>query len=242
MRRLLNLASALLVSVRAKDVNVLLQEARGRFHSNRVHYGLRRDLRVPFAAPVARIPLKIRPLQDSDMPVLLAMDENQMSAKGPYVRMHRLNFVREDIGQCYVATTDGDEPCYMQWLLSAGENPAIKRYFKGIFPELGVNEALLEYAFTREGYQGNGIMPAAMAQIAESATKIGADYVITFVDNDNIPALKGCQRSGFRPYVVRTDRWRFFRRNVTFEPLPPGAPYPFEREPVADVATSWSCF
>jgi RimJ/RimL family protein N-acetyltransferase len=191
---------------------------------------LRRDLADPFEAPSAKIRLTIRPLRSSDLPVLLGMDNEQMSKRGPYERMQRAVFSREGIGQCYVAATDEDQPCYMQWLLAGSENPQIERYFHGGFPTLAADEAMLEYAFTREGYQGKGIMPAAMARIAEKAADLGARRVITFVDHENVPALKGCQRAGFRPYLMRNDRWRLFRRRVFFEPLPAGARYPFETE------------
>jgi RimJ/RimL family protein N-acetyltransferase len=223
-------ARALLASAKARNMNGPVHELRRRFHSDRVHYGLRRDLAEPFEAPLAKIPLTIRPLRQSDVPSLLGMDTRHMSERGPYVRMHRLDFSREGIGQCYVAATDGDEPCYMQWLMASRENPQIARYFHSIFPMLAADEALLEYAFTPEAYQGKGIMPAAMARIAEKAADLGARRVITFVDRENVPALKGCQRSGFRPYLLRHDRWRLFRRRVSFEPLPAGTRYPFETE------------
>ncbi len=228
--KLANLARALLVSAKARQLSSLGHEVRRRFYSDWLHYGLRRDLAEPFEAPSAKIPLTIRPLRESDLPILLGMDIEHMSDRGPYVRMHRLNFSHEGIGQCYVAATDDDEPCYMQWLMPGSENPRIERYFHGIFPTLAADEALLEYAFTREGFQGKGIMPAAMARIAEKATELGARRVITFVNHENVPALKGCQRSGFRPYLIRNDRWRLFRRRVSFQPLPAGARYPFESE------------
>jgi GNAT superfamily N-acetyltransferase len=228
MKRLRNLVNAVFAGIRSGHVRVVLHELRRRLWSDWTHYGLSRDLAVPFAAPNAKIPLEIRTLRKSDLPKLLGMNEHYVSDRGPYVRMHRLNFVGESIGTCYVATTDGDEPCYMQWLMSAPENDGISRYFKGIFPALDPDEALLEYAFTREDYQGKGIMPAAMARIAEKARDHGARRVITFVDHHNVPALKGCKRSGFEPYLIRVDRWRLFRRRVSFRPLPQGTPYPFE--------------
>ncbi len=228
MKRLQNLANAVVVGMRSGQVRVVADELRRRLWSDWTHYGLSRDLDVPFLAPDAKIPLEIRTLREGDLPKLLGMDADYVSARGPYVRMHRLNFVGESIGTCYVAATNGDEPCYMQWLMHASENDDIKRYFKGIFPVLGQDEALLEYAFTREDYQGQGIMPAAMARIAEKAQDHGARHVITFVDHHNVPALKGCQRAGFRPYLIRVDRWRLFRRSVRFRRLPPGTLYPFE--------------
>jgi GNAT superfamily N-acetyltransferase len=228
MKRLSNLARAVVAGLRSGELRVLADELRRRVWSNWTHYGLSRDLDVPFEAPNAKIPLKIRTLRSDDVPKLLGMDADYVSDRGPYVRMHRLNFVDEGLGTCYVAVTDGDEPCYMQWLMPARQNDRIEGYFRGIFPRLEPDQALLEYAFTREDYQGKGVMPAAMARIAEKARDEGGRSVITFVDHQNIPALKGCQRSGFSPYLLRLDRWRLFRRTVTFTALPPGAPYPYE--------------
>jgi hypothetical protein len=70
-----------------------------------------------------------------------------------------------------------------------------------------------------------------MARIAEKARDHGGRRVITFVDHENIPALKGCQRAGFSPYLIRLVLWRLFRRRVSFQPLPPGTPYPYEDRP-----------
>lgn len=228
LARFKTLFKALLTSLRTGQFKALLKEFRRRFYSDWTHFGLARDLTQPFEATPAKIPITIRPLKDTDVPGLLAMDAPGISDRGPYVRMHRLNFLNEHIGQCYVAATEDDTPCYMQWLMSAKENEAIQSYFHGIFPTLQPNEALLEYAFTPETFQGKGIMPYAMAQIAEKATECGANRVITFVDHQNIPALKGCKRSGFSPYLTRTDQWRFFRRRYVFTLLPPGTPYPFD--------------
>lgn len=227
---LARLARVLLASAKARNVNGLVYQLRRRFHSDGLQYGLRRDLAEPFEAPDAKIPLTIRAMRQSDVAVLLETDTQQMSERGSYVRMQRLDFLREGIGQCYVAATNSDEPCYMQCLLTSADNSRIQRYFNGGFPTLAADEALIEYAFTPEGQQGQGIMPAAMARIAEKAADLGARRVITFVDHENVPALKGCQRSGFRPYLIRNDRWLLFRRRVSYQPLPAGARFLFETE------------
>src|SRR2546422_11047011 len=68
-------------------------------------------------------------------------------------------------------------------------------------------------------FRSQGIMSSAMAQIAERAREFGARWVVTFVDEVNVASLKGCERAGFAPYVRRTERYRLFRRMVTFVPL-----------------------
>ncbi|MCS6880719.1 MAG: hypothetical protein RMK84_11405 [Oscillochloridaceae bacterium] len=108
----------------------------------------------------------------------------------------------------------------MQFLIKPADNARVHEYFGGLFPWLAPDEALLEHAFTPEAFQGQGIMAGAMAQIAVKVLDFGARYVLTFVHADNIPALKGCQRAGFAPYILRHERWRLFRRSVVFEALP----------------------
>lgn len=222
---------ALAAGVVVGELGVLTREARRRLYSNGRHYGLERDLDVPFAGPVAAVPITVRRLRDGDVSKLLGMEDPRMSPRGPYDRMHRLNFLREGLGMCFVAATvDGDEPCYMQWLLPASDNAAIRGYFGGRFPTLAGDEALLEFAFTPERFQGKGIMPAAMARIAEAAREFGARRVITFVDHENIPALKGCWRAGFHEYVVRIHKWRLFHRSYRFTEIPPNDPARRDRD------------
>lgn len=205
----------------------IVEAMRHRWKSELRSFGLRRDLDVPFAAPEATIPITVRPIEERDIPRILNVDEPDISAEGREERMTRLQMLDAGLAMCYVAVTGEDEPCYMQWLIGPEQNEKVQTYFKGIFPWLEAREALLEGAFTPEAFRGKRIMPCAMAQIAERAVEIGARWVVTFVTHDNIPSLKGCQRSGFVPYLTREERWSAFRHQVTFTPLPDGTPYPF---------------
>jgi hypothetical protein len=204
-----------------------------RWHSERVSFGLRRDLSVPFPAPDARIPITVRPLRASDMPQLLALDTPDLAAAEHEERLTRRDILAEGLATCYVAVTADDTPCYMQWLIGPGENDRVQAYFHGIFPRLAPDEALLEGAYTPEAWRGQRIMPCAMAHLAEQGTALGARWVITFVTQDNVPSLKGCQRAGFVPYLLRKETWHRFRRRLTFTPLPAGTPYPFDAAPAA---------
>src|SRR3990170_5930335 len=145
---------ALIANVRSGGSQALLREVRKRYNSEWLHYGLDRDLSQPFKNPSAKIAVSVRPLRNDDVPALLGLDAAQISDRGPYVRMHRLNFIEAGLGTCYVGVTEHDEPCYMQWLLAARDNARIQKYFHGIFPVLRPDEALLEYAFTPEHWQG----------------------------------------------------------------------------------------
>lgn len=180
--------------------------------------GLRRDLAVPLEAPAAAIEIRVRPIEARDVAAILDVTDPQLSNEEKWQRVVRRHLLDANFGTCYVAVTDNDKPCYMQWLFTSRDNARIRSYFSGLFPELAGDEALLEGAFTPEAYRGKRIMQSAMAQIAQNGAGLGARFVITFVGFDNIASLKGCARAGFFPYVRRSQIWRFFRCRTVFGP------------------------
>jgi len=169
-------------------------------YSRSTRYGLCRDLGVPIEKPNAKIPIDVRPATETDLRSLLSLDESQDIEDRLEIAWRRA-FADKGAKRCFVAIDQRDgAPCYMQWLFNAADNEFIQRL--GGFPLLQPHEALLENAYTPAKYRGLGIMSAAMARIAERAADIGASHVITFVDEHNIPSLKGCQRAGFNPHML----------------------------------------
>jgi len=220
----------LILSVKAGQPGLILEKVRRKIYSNSASFCLRRDLTQSFEPPVAKIPITVRPIQDAEAAHLFNTGAPGLSACEIGDRIARTGFYRSEIPQCYVAIDKNGAPCYTQWLMSSADNGRIQEFFRGAFPVLAPDEALLEGAFTPESHRGLGIMPRAMALIAEKARDFGARYVITFVGKDNIPSLKGCQRAGFAPYRVRTIDWRWLRHRVAFLPLSKAYPYPLEQE------------
>lgn len=184
-------------------------------------YGFRRDLALPFepaAKPV--IPIRLRPFRDSDAARLF--DLSYASRQGGAAIMdclHDLALIDARIPNCYVATTDEGSPCYIQWLISHTANDRVESYFKGYIPPLERDEVVLEGAFIPFRYRGKKIMPLAMAQVAEKAKGIGARFAMTYVQDFNLPSIKGVLQAGFRPYVRRVSTRRPFYRHIEFELL-----------------------
>lgn len=189
-------------------------------HSEVTRYGLRRDLTLPLEHPKAKIPISVRELAEADLDSLLSVEDAQGNAEESLEITRRRAFVEKGIERCFVAVDERDgKACYMQWLIDAPDVEPIRH--SGNFPSLAPGEALLENAYTPVKYRGLGIMSAAMAMIAERASDIGARYVLTFVDDRNIPSLKGCQRSGFYPHLLHRQVQKAFgliKRN-SFETL-----------------------
>ena len=200
------------------ELGAVASRVRAALWSDSVSVRLERDLTMPFEAPESTIPIRIRPMEDSDLSTLLDFRADDVSSAERVDRERRARLVDAHLPTAYVAVTEEDAPCYVQWLVGAAQNDRIQQIWNGEFPMLAPEEALLEGAFTPEAFRGRRIMPAAMARIAEAATELGARRVITFVTEDNVPSLKGCGRAGFVPASARLIRRRFFRALV--EPIP----------------------
>lgn len=201
-----NTISKFLIHLSNGNLTFIVNGVKKRVLSKNQSYGLKRDLTIPFKKPDALISLHIRPMQKGDETYFGSDNYNH-------------GIIAVDLQTCYIATNEEGAPCYRQWLMGPGENLKIKNFWKGLFPKLESGEALLENAFTVPDFRGKRIMPAAMARIAEKGHEIGARYILTFVDINNIPSLKGCKRSGFAPYIVRTEKWFLFNRKIIFTEL-----------------------
>ena len=177
---------------------------------------LRRDLERPLEPPQAKIPITVRPAEAADGPAISAL----VAELSGYDRSNRERFLRLGIGTCYVAVTEQGDICYAQWLIGPEDNALLEQHTTLPRPKPG--EALLENAFTPAAFRGQGIMSAAMAEIAARGSTLGARWVLTVVSERNVPSLKGCLRAGFEPYMLKLDRWRLFRRDIRYTWLPAG--------------------
>lgn len=170
------------------------------FYSRLRRYGLSRDLGRKFEWPQAKIPLFIRPLAAGDLDTLLPLGEDIPAAEQQEI-IWRRHFYKNIPNGCFVAVDQRDDtPCYMQWLIGSRENKLLARF--KCFPKLADNEALLEQAYTIPSHRGLGIMSVAMAMIAERASDMNANHVLTFVSEDGIASLKACRRAGFHPHLL----------------------------------------
>ncbi len=191
---------------------------RVRLRSSTRAYGLRRDLRVVVTPPPAKLVVALRPLDRGDDLAFLEHAPG-LDPSALRTRLDQRRLVADDLPTCWVAIDPTGQVAYMQWLITAEHDARREARWGQLFPELAADEVLLEGAYTPETHRGLGVMPHAMARIAETAAALGARTAITFVGVSNIPSLKGCEKAGFTPYVERVESWSFFRRRIRFTPL-----------------------
>jgi hypothetical protein len=211
------------------DLNSIARIIRIRSKSMVQSYGLIRDLSEPFKTPSPKIPISVRPIRAKDIPIIFERPVSGIKAEDILARKVRMRLLKANIGTCYVALTQEDLPCYVQWRFTSEQNEMVRAFFGGVHPPIKEDEKILENAFTLESYRIIGVMSCAMSQIAETGVDIGVRWVWTFVDIDNIPSLKGCTGAGFQSAMIQRIQWRLFRRKVIFESLLKGVRSPWQQ-------------
>ena len=172
--------------------------------------------------PKAGIPISIRPLENEDIPTIFDQNVPGITDEGIMWRERQMRLVKADIGTCYVAVTQDNDPCYLSWLFTAAQNGVLQEYFDGEFPILKPDEMISDRGFVIERYRNQGIYMRATQLVAQTGRNIGVRRVIGFSGLTNIAALKMTVRTGWEPYMIRKEQIRLFRRKFIFEPLPPG--------------------
>ncbi len=215
----LDKVKSLLSTLARGDLDIITKIIRLRLNGVEQGYGLIRNLSEPLRTPRAKIPITVRPLREMDIPIIFERPVSGIKAEDIFERKRRMRLLKANIGTCYVAVTQEDVPCYVQWRLTSDQNEIVRAFFGGWYPPMKEDEMILEYAFTLESYRNLGVMSCAMSQIAETGVDIGVQWVWTYVDIDNIPSLNGCMSAGFQSAMIRRDGWWLFRRKVIFKTL-----------------------
>lgn len=99
----------------------LLIESRARLGltSEFRRFGLRRDLAVPHAAPQAKIPIHVRALAQSDLPVLLPENADHLEPGERLQIVWRRRFLPRVPTGCFVAVDERDgrgRPDLLRWI------------------------------------------------------------------------------------------------------------------------------
>lgn len=204
--------------LRGGEARVVWDVMRHRLHADSTRVELRRDLATPVPVPEAKIPVTVRPMSADDRERFLSARKGLDGAE-EHEWWLRERMLAAGLKTCYVAVDPQGQLTYMQWLMPARQNDVVHRHYRGLFPRLRPDEALLEGAYTFPAFRGLRIMAHVMAQIAEQAADLDARSTVTFVAMDNEPSLKGCERAGFVRYALWHDRWRVFRRSSMRELL-----------------------
>jgi GNAT superfamily N-acetyltransferase len=188
-------------------------------YSDATATGLARSLETPVAARAPRRTLSVRPIAPHEQEAFA--DTSDARGDAALVRINARHLFTTGIQTCYVAVTEDGTPVYMQYLIGPDQNGRLGDAFGELMPPLAADEAMLEFAFSREQYRSVGAMPAVVPELAQKARDRGARRLVTWVPDRNQAVLRYFERIGFVRFAARKERYRLFRRTVRFEPTAP---------------------
>jgi hypothetical protein len=207
-------------------------EFRRRLYSNGYFWLLRQEISLPSKPPEPDIRVRLRTLQSEDIPKLLNMSDGGLSGENVLERIRILQLLNSGIKECYVAETEDGFPCHISWLINSSQNEKIKVFYGGGVLPLAANEVLVEGVFTHEKFRRLGIQKWRRIKFWEKSLAMGAKRAVGYIRHDNIPSLKSDISAGFKLFMIREDRWRFFRRSFIFKAMPENTTYPLENEQI----------
>jgi L-amino acid N-acyltransferase YncA len=195
---------------------VLAEELAARVRSDELNLGLRCDLAARPPLPRARIPLEVEPCGTE----FRGLDDELAVASGrDYGRALRRRRLQDaGVRTLHAAFTGERVPVYVQWLLRAADQEALRAHASELWPPHGADEAMVEFAYTFTAFRGHGVMAEAMGRLLERAAADGAHAVITYVRDDNVASLRGCAKVGFTLDHVRATTIRLGRRRDVLRP------------------------
>lgn len=201
IRKRITYAFKLIQSGEIKDV---FQALVRRLKSEEIAYGFKRDLNIKFSKPRSLVKVSIRVYQPDD---------------GQYFTERKNDGLINEFHTCYVGITKEGIACCHVWLIDASQNKKLKKAWGNTFPTLNADELLAENVYTVPKYRGMGIFPTVLDQLVEKGIALGANYIISFGEANNINMSRSFVYAGYQPYILRRKKWFLFNKSITFEEI-----------------------
>jgi hypothetical protein len=112
---------------------------------------------------------------------------------------------------CYIArTSDTGEPCFIQFMVSLPQYNLIDPSFAHRLPPIRDDELWLENSYTFRRFRGKRVMSSVLIDLGDIARQQGFRRMITYIREDNVPSIKGCERAGYRVFGQVPERKLLF--------------------------------
>jgi hypothetical protein len=210
LRRILRKLRYAFLLVRTEGLAKFLHQLRDQVYSNSVYVGLEKDLSEAASAIPCPVGYYLTVASDDDMQgvVSRARDEGGESI---YELMGRKLFYDAGFRDCYLArTVDGDDVCFIQWMITPTDCEALPPRSRKSVPRLVNDEVWLENSYTFRQYRGKRVMSSVLVELAEMAGARGFRRMVTYVREDKIASIRGCERAGFRAFESVPERRLLF--------------------------------
>lgn len=121
-------------------------------------------------------------------------------------------------GSCYVADEADLGPSFMQYLFVAEDNDALRSKLPDVGPPIEPGQGLVDFLYVPPDARTLPFTAECLSLVAVEARKRGLSSLITYTGVETAGALVASQLAGYRPFEMRSSRFRHFRHVVTYEP------------------------
>lgn len=195
-RALKKLYFALLI-LRYGGAALFLRHLKCQIYDSAIFLGLEKDLNVECIPVPCQVDYSLHVASEEDV------WEMQLRAKSEggesvYELIGRKWYYDSGFRDCYIARVNGtNELCFVQFMMSLADYDSIDQSYKSILPRLKEDEVWLENSYTFKKYRGKKVMSSVLVDLEKIAQDRGFRRMVTYIREDNIASIKGCERAGF---------------------------------------------
>ena len=187
-----------------------LRHLKAQIYERSIFLGLEKDLGSDSIVVPCDIPYYLAAATAEDIEELAeaAKAEGKESA---YELLGRQWYYESGFRDCYLARSqETDELCFIQYMIPAANYELIDSSFRNRLPNIREDEVWLENSYTFRKYRGKRVMSSILIELASIARRKGFRRMVTYIKEDNIASIKGCERAGFKVFERVPERKLLF--------------------------------
>ncbi len=208
--RVVNKAHSALTILRVGGPGPFVHHLRCQLYDQATFLALARFTDEPVDAVPCTVDYQLDIAKEADMEEVggLAKSEGGESA---WELIGRKWYFESGFRDCYIARTrDTGELCFLQFMVSLPQYQLIAADFRHRLPPISEDEVWLENSYTFRKFRGKKVMSSVLVDLGEVAKQQGIRRMVTYIREDNIPSIKGCERAGFKVFGSAVERKLLF--------------------------------
>ena len=196
---------------------VFFYELKRQIYSKDIQIGLEKNLENLEKNPI-ECPVNYNLRQASVEDINEAFQKIRTESRGSAYQLLNRRWLHEcGCGTWFTArTTDTNDLCYFQCIISPEDNEKLEKGFRNLFPKLNQEEILFEGAYTFEKYRRNRIAGSIMFDLMEMYKNRGFKRLILYIDIRSESQIQRTEARGFARFeeAALTKTMLFHKRKV----------------------------
>ncbi len=198
--RAINKAQSALRIIRNGGPGPFLHHLRCQFYDRATFLALERLLDEEVEPVPCAVDYELAVASDEDMEEVGAAGKSE-GGESAWELIGRKWYYDSGFRDCYLARDRATgEPCFVQFVVPRAQYDQIDPGFGHRLPPIRDDELWMENSYTFKKFRGKKVMSSVLIDLGEIARKQGFRRIVTYIREDNVPSIKGCQRAGFKVY------------------------------------------